>query len=298
MATQMSEAMSRFRSPITDIIQRRFSCRTYVDRPIAPDKRDRLEEWLGPQRGPLGATVRFELLAATEADRQALHGLGTYGFIKGATGFIVAAAKDSGTTLEDLGYLMERIILAATDLDLGTCWLGGTFTGSRFAERVGLRDDEVLPAVTPVGYIAQRPRAFDGLARRWVGAAKRLPWERMFFDRAFGMPLTRERAGAYATPLDMVRLAPSASNKQPWRIVRTPMAWHFYLQRSRGYRRSHEFGGESDLQRIDVGIAMCHFGLSARELGLSGSWHTRNPALSRPEGQEYVATWVENGSET
>ena len=68
-----------------------------------------------------------------------------------------------------------------------------------------------------------------------AGSDGRLAWERLFFDQAFGTPLTREAAGEYATPLEMVRLGPSASNKQPWRIVREGGAWHFYVQRNRYY---------------------------------------------------------------
>ena len=62
------------------------------------------------QVGPLGSRARFALVAATEGDQEALRGLGTYGFIKGATGFIVGAAERSPEDLEDYGYLMEHAI--------------------------------------------------------------------------------------------------------------------------------------------------------------------------------------------
>jgi len=34
--------------------------------------------------------------------------------------------------LENFGYRMELIVLHATDLELGTCWLGGTFFTQQF----------------------------------------------------------------------------------------------------------------------------------------------------------------------
>jgi len=81
-----------YSKPVTDIIKQRFSCRTYLDQPIAEEKRQRLAEFISSiNLGPLGAPVRFALIAATEQDRNSLRGLGTYGFIKGATGFIVGA---------------------------------------------------------------------------------------------------------------------------------------------------------------------------------------------------------------
>jgi hypothetical protein len=49
----------------------------------------------------------------------------------------------------------------------------------------------------------------------------------------------------------------------------------------------------ADLQRIDMGIAMCHFDLAARELGLAGTWEASEPEIARPDGlTEYTATWV------
>ena len=113
-----------FGQPVDQIIRQRFSCRTYATKPIAEETRQRLQAFMATRTaGPLGAPVRFELVAATEQDASALKNLGTYGFIRGATGFIVGAAGDGPRNLEDYGYELERIVLMATDLGLGTCWL-------------------------------------------------------------------------------------------------------------------------------------------------------------------------------
>jgi hypothetical protein len=73
--------------PVTEIIRQRFSCRTYLDQPIDDQRQRRLTEFLGGNRlGPLGTRARFALAAAAPGDQEALRGLGTYGFIKGATG--------------------------------------------------------------------------------------------------------------------------------------------------------------------------------------------------------------------
>jgi nitroreductase len=245
--------------------------------------------------GPFGTTPRFELVAATAEDRDALKGLGTYGFIKGATGFLVGATTDTGKGTEDYGYLMELLILHATDLGLGTCWLGGSFTKSSFAAKIGARPGELVPAVTPIGYAADRPRALDPMIRRFAGSDKRLPWNRLFFLDSFDTPLSTEDAGTYAQPLEMVRLGPSASNKQPWRVIREGDAWHFYLARTRGYGQGwlRTARPTADMQRLDMGIAMCHFELSARELGLKGNWRIDEPSVKRPDDlTEYTASWA------
>ncbi|MFH2103476.1 MAG: nitroreductase family protein [Chloroflexota bacterium] len=285
----------RFSRPVTEIIRERFSCRSYSQEPIPADIRADLVGFLSSrQDGPFGTRSRFDLVAASEQDRSSLRGLGTYGFIRGATGFIVGAAIPQGLYLEDYGYLLEEIILYATGLGLGTCWLGGTFTKSSFARKIALREREEVPAVAAVGLIADPGKARNGFIRNVAGSHQRRPWERMFSDGQFGVPLTSEQAGDYAIPLEMVRLGPSASNRQPWQVVKAGDLWHFYLRRTEGYREGtfSQALKMSDLQRIDIGIAMCHFELAARELGLKGAWVIREPGIERPNKlYGYIASW-------
>lgn len=286
-----------FQKPISDIISQRYSCRSYQAAPIAIGTQQRLQQIMEPIRtGPLGAPLRFKLLAATESDRRALRGLGTYGFIRGATGFIAGAVGPGEKNLEDFGYQMEALILAATDLGLGTCWLGGSFTQSSFARQIEIAVGEIVPAVTATGYAVQHS-PYSRLVRQQVGADRRLPWSQLFFAERFGDALSPDDAGPYAQPLEMVRLAPSASNKQPWRLVKEGDAWHFYLQRTPNYGRGSLIFNLlrlADLQRVDMGIALCHFEFTARELGLKGHWALINHRLEIPvEGVEYVVSWVQ-----
>ncbi len=290
--------MFEFNMPITDIISDRYSCRTYAKRPLDFQDIDQINGFIESiPFGPLGNQIRFELVAATEADSKALRGLGTYGFIKDSAGFIVGAMQEGEKNLEDFGYLMELIILKATDLGLGTCWLGGTFNKSRFARNIALQDFESIPAVTSLGYIGDTPRWVDGKIREAAGSDGRLPWKKLFFDQKFNVPLNLETAQDYSQPLEMVRLGPSASNRQPWRIIRDRDICHFYLRRTRGYRTNNyaKMLNMADLQRVDMGIAMCHFELTLREMGISGSWQFANPGINTPDELiEYSISWVGN----
>ncbi len=284
----------QFSKPVTEVIQQRFSCRTYRPLAIDEDTQRRLAQVISAARtGPLGSRARFVLLAARDGDREALRGLGTYGVIRHPAGFVVGAVRESTTMYEDLGYLMEGIVLAATNLGLGTCWLGGTFTHSRFADRIQSQPGEMVPVAVSVGYVAEAPALVDRIIRGRARPNHRLPGERLFFDQRFGHPLSQEASEPYATPLEMVRLAPSASNRQPWRIVRAEGTWHFFVQRTPGYPSwvAAPFV-PGDLQRIDLGIAMCHWALSAAELGLPGRWERAAPDIPLPDGAEYIATWV------
>jgi hypothetical protein len=284
-----------FSQPITQIIPRRFSCRQYLETPIAAETKRRLGDFAAScTAGPLGTPMRFILLAASDENRNALRGLGTYGFIRSPTGFLVGAVSPGNRNLEQWAYQAELIVLLATDLGLGTVWVGGLFTRSSFARAIGLRRTEELPAVIATGVMAN-PEGGPDPMRRMARGHTRSSWDKLFFDQRLGAPLSREAAGAYAEPLEMLRLGPSASNKQPWRVVRQGEVWHFYLHRTPNYPPGigKQVVGISDIQRLDMGIAMCHFELTALEAGLTGRWQVSDPGLEMPSAQfEYTISWV------
>ena len=238
---------------------------------------------------PFGGNARFKIVATTLEDSKALKSYGTYGFIKNPAGFIISALKESDKNLEDIGYLIEKIILYATDLGLGTCWLGGTFTKSPFARDIALQNDETMPIIVSFGYQAENSPS--GRIRQFAKGDRRLPWETLFFDKLFTQPLHPENARDYEIPLKMLRISPSASNKQPWRIIKKDNRWDFYLLRTPGYREGIlSWLKLADLQRVDMGIAMSHFELTAREMGLNGSWQIKDQ-YQLPE-MEYIVSWV------
>jgi nitroreductase len=281
-------------TPITEIIRARSSWRSYDGRPLEPGDRARLEESiaaLGP--GPFGGRVRLRLVEASAGARAELKKLGTYGMVRGARTFLAGAIKQAPMDMEDYGCVFERVVLYATALELGTCWLGASFNRSAFARAIDLGKNETLPAVSPVGYVASSRTAVDAVTRFFARAKKRKPWRELFFNGAFGRPLSREAAGPYADVLEMVRLGPSASNRQPWRLLRDGRGvFHLFLRRTRGYNSKLINVAGGDLQRLDMGIACCHFELAARELGLEGRWEVlAPPEIDLPARTTYVASW-------
>lgn len=286
----------KFSKPVDEIIRERSSLRTYRNEPIDGAVRAELERHMSYDvPAPFGTRIRFDLIPAAEGG-DAPKRVGTYGVIKGAPAFIVGAMREGGMNLEDFGFRMERIVLAATAAGLGTCWLGGTFSKGDFSHRMSLGQGEIIPAVVAAGYATERRRVVDRVMRFGAGSDNRKPWSALFFDGGFDAALDRAAAGAYGQPLEMVRLAPSASNNQPWRVVREEggRRLHFYLQRTKRYRAQVNIIGLADLQRVDMGIAMCHFEAAVRGAGLSGSWVVRDPGLTVPDRLcEYITTWQE-----
>ncbi len=281
-------AGKEFSQPVIDLIQRRSSWRSYESRPLETQTRELIRNYLGAQTGgPFSCKMRFHLVEKNDPAVFDNVRLGTYGFIKNAQNFIVGAVIPGEKHWEDYGYVLEKIILKMTDLELGTCWMGGTFKRSEFGRAINISDDEVVPAITPVGYPTLKRSLRDGIIRRGAKSHSRKNWERLFFVDNFETPFIQNELDVYGVVLEMVRLAPSASNKQPWQIVKQGHSYHFFLKRTAKYSN----GNIGDLQRIDMGIAMSHFELTARQLGLSGGWEDIHSDLECPKDLEYCITW-------
>lgn len=277
-----------------EAMKKRSSVRSYREEVLADEVKERIEKLLLTDlRGPFGNRTRFKLLDIQSMRSEKGISIGTYGVIKGAHWFIAGAVSRGKYCMEDYGYCLEEIILNLTNMGLGTCWLGGTFKRSPFTEEMELAEDEVLPAVTPVGYPASKQRILEKAMRFTAGAKKRKPWETLFFNGTPAHPLSAEEAGPYAEPVESLRWAPSASNKQPWRIIKAGerQLYHFYISRTMNYGL---LGDTVSLQDIDMGIAMCHFDLAAREKGLSGVWLEQDPGITGSD-LEYISSWKEAG---
>ena len=138
--------------PVSEIIAFRTSRRTYQTEPLSEEIRENLEHLINAvSKGPLGTPITFSLINVAEVSYQKLK-LGTYGFIQGARYFIAGQIKPSPIAFLDYGFILEKLILDITEMGLGTCWLGGTFSRSEFAKTIDLQAGNVIPAITPVGF--------------------------------------------------------------------------------------------------------------------------------------------------
>lgn len=283
-------------------IRKRRSVRTYDKRKVDLCMREKIMEYAEGLQNPLGPKVTFRLL--DKASDPKGDKLGTYGIIKGAELYIGAKIKREEYAPEALGYDFEQLVLYLTDMGLGTCWLGGTFNKGAFAEAMDVQDDEIFTIVSPIGYTADKMSLVEVMMRRGSGGDKRMPWEELFYDSDFGKPIAAGDAdaaskaesviGGYADVLEMVRLAPSAVNRQPWRIVvergdaEGIKAFHFYQSGIKA-----DDGESVQMHRIDMGIGICHFHLAAMEKGLKGKFERVEPAdVDAPENTAYIITWI------
>lgn len=273
--------------PIEETIRKRYSVRTYLEASLPSEIKEKMEAYIRTLTNPFLINIDMKLLEKNKVENA--QKLGTYGMIKGASDFIGASVKPGELSLIALGYEFEKLILFATSLGLGTCWLGGTFNRGEFSKAMAVDKDDIFPVISPFGHIAEKARLSDSLVRFVAKSNTRKPWETLFFNNDFATPLADEEAGVYALPLEMVRLAPSASNKQPWRMVRVGNVYHFYKAQSPGYSSGLGF----DIQLIDMGIAACHFHMMAINKELKGKFEVlESPMIKTPNHTHYVFSWI------
>jgi nitroreductase len=269
---------------IIEIIKKRKSCRTFNSVALKPADKKNLESFINENNiGLENEVLNFQIIEKHDVDKQMKL---DYGIIKGHNAYILGSSKTSLASRVNYGYLMEKVVLKATEMNMSTCWIG-VFDSTYFNE-VFLEDGFEIPSIVIVGYSNDKPTYQDKFLRFSINASKRNSWDKLFFDYILKMPLNPEDVKKYSDSLEMVRLAPSSGNTQPWRVYfnDTTNEFHFF---KKIISKRYELSGVHD---IDMGIALCHFELTSMQNGLSGSWvkHTTENVISIDDLQ-YIMTW-------
>ena len=265
---------------LLQLIKGRKSVRTFDGNPVRPEDREKLGGFIRAIESPFGIPVRFVLLDAGENGLSSPVIIGESLYVAG----IVPAVPGAEAAY---GYAFEKLVLYAWSLGIGTTWIGGTMKREVFERAAGVAEGEIMPCVSPLGYPAPKRSLRETLMRKGVGADSRMPAEKLFFDGEWDRGLGKEKQAPVADLIEMVRWAPSAVNKQPWRVIASDSrTFHFYEKRDKGYI-SEKTG---DLQKIDVGIALYHFAAGLEERGEKPEIAMEDPKLAVPENAVYVAT--------
>lgn len=275
-----------YKKSISELIKHRISVRTYKLKSIPEHKKAELEKFISSNEFNFqNKKLDFNIIEKNP-NITSFEKFSDYGLIKHHSNYIVGKINPTDElAYERYGYLLESIVLKATELELGTCWVG-IFNPSYLSE-IKLVNNEIIPAISVIGIPADLKSFKEILIRKIVRASKRKDNKVLFFDTIFGKPLSLNLLNeSYQNVFELMRLAPSAGNVQPWRIIKKNNYFHFYRKKgSKLYDKKH-------LHRIDMGIAMSHFELSNIENNLSGEWVKCSKNLpSNPIDLIYTISW-------
>ncbi|MBR3394406.1 MAG: nitroreductase family protein [Firmicutes bacterium] len=273
----MTQLQQLDKNTLFNTIKARRSVRTFDGNGLAPEEQKELLDFANGVENPYGQQAVFQIFSAKE------HGLASP-VIAGTDLYMTGKLKKQPHAEEAFGYSFELVVLQAQAMGIGTTWIAGTMNRDAFEKASALAPDEVMPCVSPLGYPAKKMALRESLMRKGVKADSRLPYGQLFFDGDFGKPLARAEGDAVSDALEAVRWAPSAVNKQPWRVVVCGDLVHFYEKQDKGYENNGW-----DLQKVDLGIALCHFDRMMKAAGRQTEWKFEDPGIQTPPAVRYIA---------
>jgi len=168
----------------TDVVKLRKSIRRFSDRKVEDERIEQILEcarlapsWCNKQCWSFVIVrdkERIELLSETAGKINS--------WLKKAPIIIVACGdpilNGIHNSIEyftvDVAIAMEHLILSATDLGLGTCWVGG-FNEDRIKEILEIPNNMRIVAITPVGYPAKKAEIKEDTTRLMLQSEKRKP---------------------------------------------------------------------------------------------------------------------------
>lgn len=201
----------------------------------------------------------------------------TYGVIKGASDYFLMAIGEGEDSALTAGFQFEQIVLKAWEMGLGTCWIAGTYKGSQFDQGEKWPDGESLKIICPVGF-PEKPRMFEKMMRFTVGSDKRKPFSELFFEDDFKKSLSNE--SKFRESLEMLRIAPSSTNSQPWRVLVKGDNVLFYYK------------SKGPVSILDMGIGICHFYETEKYKSHEGKFKKETNYPLPPEDWKYLISYT------
>ena len=171
--------------------------------------------------------------------------------------FIAIFSDGSDDGLLNVGFMYQQLDLYAQSIGLGTCWVGlGNLTDKESAPE-GMK----LAVMMAIGLP-------DNVPERTAADFKRKPMA--------------EIADQPDDRLEALRLAPSATNSQPWYVTHEGDVLHLFREEL-GLIRQRTHGR---MNKIDMGIGLCH--LYAEHPETFRFW--REEHVPKAEGQIYIGS--------
>jgi len=237
-------------------IETRISCRSYADLPIEQEKLDRLQRCIDTANTEAG--LHFQLFGPREdeAGRQyAALDMNPRMFAGTVYHYAALVGHDDELTREKVGYYGEKLVLLATLMGLGTCWVASTF--DRDTCRADIGEDEILYDVVPLGYAMGKTPFKQKTIRAGLRRHDKSPAQMVETDLA-------ELPRWFEDAIAAVIKGPSAINEQPVTFV-------YRAGRITAEVREIKRGREIE----DLGIAKLHFEIGSGE---RGTWQWGNGA--------------------
>ncbi len=279
-------------------MQVRKSTRTYNGVELKPEHLRLIQNYLKDEtqmKGPFGDTFRIEFMNDVDIDEQ----IATYGYIKEFNAVLMAISTPEPSALFEMAYVLHGLVLQLTEAGVQTVWLGGAFNHKDAINISDMNENEIIAAVIPMGYESSKKRLlFDYIAPVILGAKHRKRVDDVYFSNDFQTPFT-DNSSKYYEALDVARRAPSAKNKQSWRVVvdeenKSLHLYAFFSLRDEVGTGRKQYACPPEY--LDLGAYFRTLELALIHKGLEGKVIIQNLSIEIPQELdiEYIASWIQN----
>ena len=144
---------------VIEAIQKRYSCRAYLDKPVEQGKLDQIFE--AARQAPSAKNLQdWRFVVVTDKKvKQQVAGCTNHQDAFGQAGAIIAACSVCGETMKcgqriapiDVSIALEHIALMATELGLATCWIG-SFDAEKVRQVLEIPKDVAIIELMALGY--------------------------------------------------------------------------------------------------------------------------------------------------
>lgn len=210
----------------------RISRRSYIPEFISAEKKEALNKIIADIRTRSGLNI--ELMEDGENCFSLIKSYGMFSGVKSY--FAFAGDRNDPKMREKIGYFGEELILEATRLGLGTCWVGASYSKNSSAFKPAENEDFVC--VVSVGEVGEKTAKEKALEKA-IKTKRKSPAE---MSKVIG-----EAPEWFKKGVECAANAPSARNKQP--VI-------FEYDGENAFAFSSENAGYN---QIDLGIAEYHF---------------------------------------
>ncbi|MBL4930749.1 nitroreductase family protein [Clostridium paridis] len=195
--------------------------------------------------------------------------IGSYGKIE-APHYMVITSEEKEGYLENIGYTLEQIVLELADRGIGTCYIGGSIKKELLKDIMEIPSNQKPIIVVAFGYPANEPE----LEIKELENFKRKALEDIIIGNY------EEK---FREIFNLVRVAPSAINLQPWRLYVNENSIDLYANKGNILTK-----GLSHFSELDSGIALKHLELGCKERNIT--FEIKNQKLEDKKNLKYITS--------
>lgn len=246
-----------------DLILNGKSVREFKNKSIEEKYFDEIESYIKNNKKLLpGINIELKIFNKKGIYEKLNKVAGYNGHMIEAPHYIVILSDIEQGYIENSGYIGERLILKARDLDIDSCWI--TFKNSdTIKEKLDISSDKEVTAIIALGYAENK----NTKNKR---GSERLGIEEIVYMDDWGKnaSITELEERGILDAFSYARMAPSTLNRQPWRFI---------IDGSNVILAVKKDGFTSEYEKcIDAGVAMLYFGLIIDTTMFDSNWKVAN----------------------